>query len=66
MLEHLLETAKAVIVLLRAWTIWGCTRRITVILITLYILYFLALMPSVVYPQTIPNCGYSGKILPDI
>ncbi|KAF9233752.1 hypothetical protein BU15DRAFT_66322 [Melanogaster broomeanus] len=44
-----------VLVLMRAWTIWGCTYRLAVWLILLYVVYILVVMGMMTYAATGAN-----------
>ncbi|KAH7890955.1 hypothetical protein F5I97DRAFT_1923455 [Phlebopus sp. FC_14] len=38
-----------IVVILRAWAIWGCKRRIAVILISIYLVYFLLMLGMMIF-----------------
>ncbi|KAF9233750.1 hypothetical protein BU15DRAFT_79813 [Melanogaster broomeanus] len=44
-----------VLVLMRAWAIWGCTYRLAVLLILLYIVYILVVIGMMIYVDPVPS-----------
>ncbi|KAF9232832.1 hypothetical protein BU15DRAFT_67113 [Melanogaster broomeanus] len=44
-----------ILVLMRAWAIWGCTYRVAVLLILLYVIYILAVIGMTIYAATSAN-----------
>ncbi|KAF9233241.1 hypothetical protein BU15DRAFT_54163, partial [Melanogaster broomeanus] len=45
-----------ILVLMRAWAIWGCTYRAAVLLIVLYVIYILVVVRLSVYITTSADC----------
>ncbi|KAF9230504.1 hypothetical protein BU15DRAFT_69143 [Melanogaster broomeanus] len=47
-----------ILVLTRAWAIWGCTYRAAVLLILLYVVYIVVVVGMLIFAATAANCEY--------
>ncbi|KAF9233185.1 hypothetical protein BU15DRAFT_66788 [Melanogaster broomeanus] len=59
-ITYLRNVQNVVLVLMRAWAIWGCTYRLAVLLMLLYAIYLLGVVAMATYGATVTSADFVG------
>ncbi|KAF9233186.1 hypothetical protein BU15DRAFT_66790 [Melanogaster broomeanus] len=63
---YLHNIQNVVLVLMCAWAIWGCTYRVAVLLILLYVVYLLVVVAMVIYGVTVATADLAYQYLDEV